>query len=218
MPTRDRRLDRAVHRSRELIDVAARDLMLARTNAGLSQADAGRSVGISRSQLGRIERGELRNVTLEQLCRAAAAVGLRGTFRLFPDGDPLRDTAQTRLLGRLRPLVPALVGWRLEVGLFGQPDSRAWDCVLTFPDGQVAVEAETRIRDAQALWRRISLKLRDDRTIGHVILVVGDTPANRRAVTAVRHLLRADLPLDTRQVLHALRLGQNPGASGIVFL
>jgi DNA-binding XRE family transcriptional regulator len=218
MPTRSRRLDRALSRTRELTAQAARDIVLARTNAGLSQDAAAASVGLSGSTYGRIERGELRHVSLAQLCRAGAAVGLKGVFRFYPDGDPLRDAAQSRLLGRLRPHVPPAVGWRLEVGLPGQGDPRAWDCVLTFADGRVAIEAETRIWDAQAMWRRVAQKLRDDVTIAHVILLVAETPGNRRAIAAVRDLLRADLPLDTRQVLQAIRAGRPPAASGIVFL
>jgi hypothetical protein len=81
-----------------------------------------------------------------------------------------------------------------------------------------AVEAETRIRDGQAMWRRASLKLRDDPTISHVFLLVADTPSNRRAIAEIRELLRLDLPLDTRGVLSALGNGRCPGAGGVVFL
>jgi hypothetical protein len=95
-------------------------------------------------------------------------------------------------------------------------DLRAWDAVAIFPDGTAAIEAETRIRDVQAIDRRIALKRRDA-GIGIVLLVVSDTEANRAAVRAARTSLRANFPLDPREVLEVVRAGRIPGASGIVF-
>ena len=102
--------------------------------------------------------------------------------------------------------------------MYGQRDLRAWDGVLDLPGERDAVEAETRVRDGQAMWRRVSLKRRDDPTISHVFLIVADTRANRRAIAEIRDLLRPDLPLETRSVLSALGNGRCPGAGGIVFL
>jgi len=89
---------------------------------------------------------------------------------------------------------------------------------MDLPGERDAVEAETRIRDGQAMWRRISLKRRDDPTVSHVFLLVADTATNRRAVSEIRQLLRVELPLDTRAVLTALGSGRCPGSGGIVFL
>jgi hypothetical protein len=175
-------------------------------------------VGISGSRFGRIERGELRGVSVEQWCRAAAAVGLRLHVRAYPDGDPLRDGPQARLLGRFRARVHSNVPIRIEFPLHGQTDLRAWDGVLDLPGERDAVEAETRIRDGQAMWRRVSLKKRDDSTISHLFLLVADTSANRRAIAEIRELLRPELPLETRSVLAALGSGRCPGAGGIAFL
>lgn len=218
MAGRGRRLDRALERARDLNHEVSRDIRLARTTSGVSQDDAGASVGMSGSQFGRIERAELRAVTLEQLCRASAAVGLRLYARAYPDGDPVRDAAHVRLLERFRSRLPNAHAWRTEVPLHGRVDARTWDATLDSAGERDAVEAETRIVDGQATWRRVALKLRDDPTIGHVILLVADTPANRRAIDEIRELLRPDLPLDTRTVLLAVSHGRCPGASGIVFL
>jgi hypothetical protein len=68
------------------------------------------------------------------------------------------------------------------------------------------------------MWRRVSLKRRDDPTISHLFLLVADTPSNRRAIAEIRELLRADLPLETRSILAALAQGRCPGAGGILFL
>jgi hypothetical protein len=62
------------------------------------------------------------------------------------------------------------------------------------------------------------MKLRDDPTVDHVVLLLADTPANRRAMALVRELLRSELPLDTRSVLRALEAGRSPGANGVAFL
>ena len=102
--------------------------------------------------------------------------------------------------------------------LHGQTDLRSWDAQVWYATGRDAVEAETRIRDAQAMWRRTAMKLRDDPSVDHVILLLADTPANRRAMALVRELLRPELPLDTRSVLTALAAGRRPAANGVVFL
>jgi hypothetical protein len=218
MAGRDRRLDRALALFRDVNHEMGREIGLARGTAGVSQDAAGASVGMSGSQFGRIERGELRSVSVEQWCRAAAAVGLRLHIRAYPDGDALRDIPQARLLARFRGRLNAGVQLRTEVPLYGRTDLRAWDGVIDFPAERDAVEAETRIRDGQAMWRRVALKRRDDPTISHVFLLVADTPANRRSIAEIRELLRPDLPLDSRIILSALAKGRCPGAGGILFL
>jgi transcriptional regulator with XRE-family HTH domain len=209
---------RAVNAARDLRAMSGKEIRLARLGSGISQRDASRAAGMSASQYGRIERAELRQVTLEQLCRASSAVGLRATLRYFPDSDPIRDAAQARLLARLHSITPPTVRWRMEVPIHREGDLRSWDAVLGLVDVRVAVEAESRVRDAQATTRRALTKLRDHPTIDHLVLLVADTVANRRAIELVRELLRQDFPLETRHVLAALRAGRDPGASGIVFL
>jgi transcriptional regulator with XRE-family HTH domain len=214
----NRRLDRALRLSRELTVDAAREILLSRDQAGVSQDAAASAAGMSGSQYGRIERAELRHVTIEQLSRAASAVGLRPTLRFYPDGDAVRDAGHVRLLERLRSRLAGRLQWRTEVPLNGQGDLRSWDAQIWYSPGRDAVEAETRLRDAQAAWRRTAMKLRDDPTVDHVLLLLADTPANRRAVALVRELLRSELPLDTRSVLAALAAGRSPGANGLMFL
>lgn len=150
----NRRLDRALRLSRELTVEAAREILLGRDQSGLSQDAAAYAVGMSGSQYGRIERAELRHVTVEQLARAASAVGLRPSLRLYPDGDAVRDAGHVRLLERLRSRLPGRLQWRTEVPLHGQGDLRSWDAQIWYGRRRDAVEAETRIRDAQATWRR----------------------------------------------------------------
>jgi len=79
------------------------------------------------------------------------------------------------------------------------------------------VEAETRLVDAQAVARKVALKQRDA-GIESVILLVADTRNNRHALSACREGLRTVLPLDSREVLIALREGRDPPGSGVVLL
>jgi len=213
---RDRRLDRALALAKTLSESARKEFREARIASGLSRADAGRSVAISASQVDRFERGQLQDLRLEQICRLAAAVGLVPSLRFFPNVDPLRDIAQVRLLARVQIRLPTSVRWRTEVPLFGRADPRAWDAVLDGSGCTDALEGETRLADLQALERRIMLKLRDDPTIRHVVIVVADTRANRRALAIGREALRGNFPSDTRATMASLAAGRCPGSNAIL--
>ena len=189
----------------------------ARLAAGISQHTAGAAAGMSHAQFGRIERGMLRDLTVDQACRAAAAVGLRLSIRTYPDGDPARDAAQLALLDRFRLRLPRDCAWRTEVPLPLPGDRRAWDGVAELRGRRAGCEAETRPRDIQALERRLALKLRDG-GVDLLILVVADTVGNRRLLDEHREVLRSLLPLDGRQVFASLRAGELPAASCLVVL
>ena len=53
---------------------------------------------------------------------------------------------------------------------------------------------------------------------GDVILLLADTPANRRLVHEHIGLVRQAFPLDTRSCLGALAGGRDPGADALVIL
>ena len=82
---------------------------------------------------------------------------------------------------------------------------------------RVAIEAESRLRDAQALDRRCQLKLRDG-DIDALILLVNDTAHNREFLALHREAFRSTFPLDGRQILRALRAGQPPAANGLLLI
>jgi len=217
MASRHDRRSTAGQQSRSIRLSMGAEIRNARRSAGLSLVDASHAVGISHSQLGRIERGVLESVTVEQLCLAASAVGMKVVIRAYPVGDPVRDAAHLALLSRFRLALPPSVRWRTEVPLPIEGDLRAWDAILKLVEGPVAVEAETRLHDLQGLERRIALKERDG-GVDRVILLVADTAANRRVLRASRAGLRVHFPLDGRQVLAAIRAGRPPEASGIVVM
>jgi hypothetical protein len=164
--------------------------------------------------LGRIERGELPNVSVAQLCLACGAVGLEFSGRAFPDGDPTRDAGHLRLLSRFRKLLPAAAPWRTEVPIPFPGDRRALDAWTKLEGQTIGIEAETRLDDIQALARRIGLKKRDA-SLDRLVLLVADTRGNRDVLNVHRETLRSAFPLDTRQILAAMRDGKAPRDDGI---
>jgi transcriptional regulator with XRE-family HTH domain len=72
------------------------------------------------------------------------------------------------------------------------------------------------LADVQALERKLALKQRDG-AVGHLVLLVADTPRNRRAIAAAPAAF-APLALRTRRILAELRAGNDPGGSGIVVM
>jgi hypothetical protein len=172
---------------------------------------------MSHSQLSRLEHGELALPTVDQIARAAAVSGLRVSFRLYPEGDPIRDAGHHRLLERLRSRVHPGLWWRTEVPLGIAGDLRCWDAEIGTRAWSTKIEAEMHLGDIQAFERRLALKRRDggDPT---VIILVADTKHNSRVLRATRESLRGSYPLDTRQVLAALAAARDPGRGGIVVL
>jgi transcriptional regulator with XRE-family HTH domain len=217
VPTRSTRLSEALDVANRLRIDLGRDIRAARRNGGISQRQAGAVVAMSHAQFGRIERGELEALTIEQLSRACSAVGLRLVSRAVPDADPIVDSGQLALLARFRKLLPTGLRLETEVPFPGHGDRRAWDGLFRLEDLLIGVEAETRIRDVQALDRRCSLKLRDGGA-DVLILVVADTAWNRRLLDEHRAALRSTFPLDGRQIRPLLRKARAPRENGIVML
>jgi transcriptional regulator with XRE-family HTH domain len=220
MSNRLRRIDEAQRAGGRLKDELGGELREARLSAGLRQRDVARALGCSHSRVGRAERGALRDISLVHAARHGAVVGLRLHARFYPAGGGLRDAAQVALLDRLRQRVGQAWHWRLEapVGLSG--DLRAFDALLTSrldPQVKVAVEAITRLRDAQAQLRAATLKQRDG-GVARLVIVIKASNANRRALREARGVLGIGLPAATRTVLARLAAGEDPGADGIALL
>jgi hypothetical protein len=216
MPARLKLIDLARATARRHRNEIGNEVRLARVGAAVSQRVAGARVGMSHSQFGRIERAELTDVTVNQLGRACSAVGLKLIMRAITIADPALDAGQLALLGRFRAVLPHGTRFQTEVPLPIPGDLRAWDG-MAYLDRNVAVEAETRPRDIQAVERRCALKARDG-GIDIIVLLIADTAANRAMLDAHREDLRAMFPFDGRQILPELRAGRAPQASGIVVL
>jgi transcriptional regulator with XRE-family HTH domain len=216
MPTNERASDRGRHQAGRLVADIGGELREARLAAGVSQGSIGRAAGISHAAVSRIERGAAPYVSIRRLAIVASVLGLRLSVRVYPVGLPLRDAAQLALLERLRQLLHPSLAWRTEVPLPIDGDLRAWDASISGRDWTAHVDAETRIRDAQSLTRRVALKQRDTPT-DRVILLIADSRTNRSILRSLGAPLVADAMSGSR-LLGALRAGQDPGGSGVVLL
>lgn len=218
MATRQRAGDLGAADARRHLIAAGQEIRDARLTLGMSLAVAGQRAGMSPSQLGRIERSAIRRPTYDQVCRAARAVGLEASLRLFPSGAPVRDRGQLVLLGRFETLLAPPLVMRREMHLPRAGDQRAWDGRILGGEHPASVEGEARLHDTQAVARRVDLKCRDDPDAGVVILVVARTAHNRRVLAEHREALRQQFPLDGAAITRELRHGRVPRASGIIVL
>jgi transcriptional regulator with XRE-family HTH domain len=218
--TNEQPVNRGREHGRRTSEEVRRDIRDGRSDRGLSLRDLGRTVGLSASEIGRIERG-LVPLDIVRASTLLGAVGLELSVRTYPAGQPIRDRAHGALLGRLRSqLHPGLL-WRSEVPMPNAGDGRAWDAVIRAgsrirPAWAVAVEAETRPRDVQALQRRIALKARDS-GISAVLLLLADTQHNRQLLRDHPNL-RDNFPVPGRRALELLAAGVFPGGGAVLRL
>ncbi|MEW6223946.1 MAG: helix-turn-helix transcriptional regulator [Chloroflexota bacterium] len=213
MPTRERPADRARRLARRTLGEVADELRHARVTMGRSQREVALAAGIPRSRYSRIERLEVAPA-VEEIWVAAAVLGLDARLGLYPGGSPVHDHVQLALLEAFYARLHGTVGWRTEVGLPIEGDRRAWDAVAIAPDGWTGIEAISRMGAVDAVVRRANLKLRDDPRVGRIVLLVNDTIRNREALRHAAAAIRAEFPLDTREVLAALGAGRTPAHSG----
>lgn len=185
---------------------------------GRTQAWIARAIGVSPALVGRLERHELRDTSAGHVAAYAAVLGLAVRITAYPEGEPVRDRVQLRLLGALRDRLHPSLAWRTEVGLPIQGDRRAWDAVAIGDDGWTAFEGISRFGVVDATLRRVNQKHRDDPRIARVVLVLADTVRNRSALADAAATIRAEYPLDTRTVLGALASGKAPALNGVVIL
>jgi transcriptional regulator with XRE-family HTH domain len=216
MPTARRARDRGRQQARALVRTIGGELREARHSAGVSQAHAARVAGLSQSKVSRIERAEHASGRVDELARLSAALGLRLTMRVYPEGGAVRDEGHLRLLRRFRAEVSERFRWRTEVPIGDAADARAWD-VLLEGAGMIGVDAETRLHDVQALQRRCELKARDG-GVDRLVLLVAATRHNRLVLREHRAALASTFPADTGEIMACLRQGRLPPRSGIVIL
>lgn len=217
MVNRERHRDRGTLRARVQLGKLGQELRDARLALGLRQVDVARAAGISTSWVSRIERRQAKEVGYRVLCVLFAVVGMDLSSRAFPGSAPLRAEGHRKLLDRFRLLLPEGVPWRTEVPLPGNGDPRAWDARTELWALRVAIEAETRLTDSQALERRLMLKVRDG-NVERLILVLADTRDNRRVLREVGDSLRASFPLQGQAARAALRSPKDPGCNLLVLV
>lgn len=215
MGTKETRRQRGERRGGEIVSGAVRTLRDERVTAGVSQAELGREAGWSQSFTSLVERHRIPNVSLVDLCVAASVLGLEPSLSFHPIGPAIRDKGHEALIGRLlRMISPA---WHVarEVPFPNPGDPRWWDVLLRLPDYRLGVEAETRIRDMQALVRRMRERAREGGTDA-LLLVLSDSAHNRVLVDDLRDALGGEFRAHPRDLLGALRSGAPLPGSGVV--
>ncbi|HET9083278.1 MAG TPA: helix-turn-helix transcriptional regulator [Candidatus Limnocylindrales bacterium] len=226
MPTWQSAAHRGSGRARYLLRRAGEELHRLRLAAGLSTRQLAGTVGISHTQIRRIEAGVAPHIDVDLLSRIASALGGELSIGVHPIGPPVRDKAHVALLERFAARLGLNVTWRTEVPIPLPGDLRSADGVATVPPSSpptadlkpidAVVEAETRLHDVQATERRLRAKQRDLGT-GRAILLIADTRHNRRVISGVPELGR-QFPVGTRSCLAALNAGRDPGADCLVIL
>jgi transcriptional regulator with XRE-family HTH domain len=217
MGGRIRAIDDANTATRRLQAELGAELRDARLGRGLRQADVARAAGSSHAHVSRVERGTLADPGLGDLARHGAAVGLKLHARFYPTGGGLRDAGQLDLLRRFRATIGDRWSWQLEAPLNRPGDQRAFDALLSNGHTTIAIEAITRLRDAQAQLRAANLKQRDG-AVDRLVMLLKKSDTNRRALATAADLLTTAFPLRTRATLAKLQAGHDPGDNGIVLL
>ncbi len=216
MPVSERLVDRGRHRGRGIIRSLGQEIRAGRRAAGISQHALGAAIGLSKTEVGRIERDEAPWLTVVHAATLMSVVGLELWARVYPAGSPLRDRGHLKLLEEFEVRLPPSVGRIREWAVPIPGDLRAVDLLLTGLPKRTGVEAETVLDDLQALERDIRKKQRDGQ-LQRVILLVRGSRRNREILATADALHRA-FPRNTRAVMTAITHGHDPGADGIVLL
>jgi transcriptional regulator with XRE-family HTH domain len=217
MSSRERAVDAGAARAREMLPRLTAEARAARLGAGLGQDDVALALGISRSQYSRIERGLSPDLSIDMAARLFAVLGQALSVRTYPAGDPIRDAAHAALLERLHVRCHRSFQWRTEVPFPIPGDLRAWDATAICESCRIGIEAETRLRDLQALDRRLALKERDG-GMDRLLLLVLDSRSNREVVRSHREALAVRFPVPGTRAAELLAAGVGPGGNALILL
>lgn len=217
MGSRERAVDVGAARAREILARLMGEARAARLGAGLGQDDVAAALRISRSQYSRMERGLSPDLSIDRAARLFAVLGQDLSVRTYPAGDPIRDVAHAELLERLHVRCHRSFRWRTEVPLPIRGDLRAWDATAICPTCRIGVEAETRLRDVQALDRRLGLKERDG-DMDRLVLLVLDSRGNRAVLREHGHIFAPRFPVAGARALELLGAGVDPGGNALILM
>jgi hypothetical protein len=206
--------ERGRRRGRRLLHDAIDEFHVARLAGSITQERIGRALDRSDAWVSWTESGQNEAVSIVHLSQLMACVGLELSVRAYPAGRGIRDDAQAAVLERFVSLVVPSWSWATEVPIPIKGDLRAWDGVL-LGSCRIGVDAETRIRDIQAVDRRVMLKLRDSE-LDRAIILVPDTRSNRAMLSSTAQSVKSNYPIPGRLALESLRNGRDPGGNAII--
>lgn len=194
-----------------------REIRLARIVAGMTQRQVGITIRRSASWVSRLEAGKVKGVSVVELARVAAAVGLKLYVSTFPAIRRPLDGPQIALLGAFNRRLHRSWHRRMEVLIQRPGDHRAVDEVIHNGECTIAVEAYTRLADGERQVRAARTKQRD---IGadRLILLVKASGANRRMLHEMGPMIRDEFPIGTRASMKALAAGRDPGGDCLVLI
>lgn len=219
MAATDRAFDRGTRKGIRSIRAIGEEFRDQRLALGQSQRVVAEGAQISRARLSRIEGGKVPGLPILEAAQIAGTLGLDLVIRVYPGGEPMRDSAHSERLLRLLKQTRTPLSYALEVPLPALPDrpeQRAWDAVIRGNGKRTAVELEMRLRDGQAVARRLNLKRRDDPTEAFLLLLA-DTRTNRCALEEHPEVFGDLVRLRPSRVHAALNAGEHP-PSGILLV
>ena len=210
-----------------------RSIRALRIRQDLRQADLAGLAGLSRTQVARIERGELQRIPLGDLGLVVTALRADLDLRVRWHGeglDRLLDAAHAALVERLVALLGGL-GWECAVevsfnvaGERGSIDVLAWHAPTAT---LLVVEVKTVVPDAQGTLSAHDRKARLGRTIARArgwdpavvarLLVVADGATSRRRVSELALTFDSAYPARSWAVPRWLKAPTGPLA-GLLFL
>ena len=180
-----------------------------RLRAGVSQAALARAIGVSRSVVCRMERGEP-NVSAQIRAHAVSALGGDLRIAVYPGSGPLiHDAAHARIVEAI--LTRCHPTWRptVESPVPGS-GRRSTDLRLDRRDDIVLMEVETHVRALEAIIREgtekraaVAETAQRGRRI-HVVLVLPPTRHHRALVRAHPGIVAAAFPADPEALARAL--------------
>lgn len=182
-----------------------------RLRAGVTQAGIGRALGIDRTVISRLERGDPQ-VGLPIRFRVAAVLGADLRLSAYARSGPqIRDTAQARIVEAVLARIDRHWQRTVEAAVPGS-DRRSVDLRLDGPPGIILCEVESRVGSLEAIIRELHAKRDAVRTAtsagsGQPIRAVLILPRTRHHLELVRHhpeTIQAAFPMPSGAVAGAL--------------
>ena len=190
------------------------ELTQLRLRSGVTQAAVGRSLGLDRTVISRLERGDPR-VGLPIRFRVAAVLGADLRMSAYVNSGPLiRDAAQARIVETVLAGVDRR--WRATIETpIGGLDRRSIDLRLDGPMCTVLCEVETRVGSLEEIIRELHSK-RDavrsshasSRGAGlpiHAVLILPRTRHHQAIIREHPRTIEAAFPMRPEAVAEAMR-------------
>ena len=204
-----------------------------RRQRGMRQVDLGGRIGVSRELSSRLERGDVRGLTLASVEKVAASLGATVDLTLRWHGEQLdciSDAVHAAIQKAVAEELTSL-GWlvKVEVSFNNYGDRGRVDVLAIHPTTRVVlvVEVKTALGDLQETLGRLDIKARLARTIAAEVgwsgvagavamLVIGDSRTARRVV-AQHAALFARYSLRGRAGLAWVRRPRPPIPTGVLW-